>query len=735
MPDSPTVSVICNTLNRADALANLLASLRQLTYPSFEVVVVAGPCTDHTMEVLEAHRDEIKILRCPRPNLSMSRNIGICAAAGDIVAFIDDDGIPEPTWLDELVAAYRDDEVAGVGGVVRDHTGYTFQCRFNRADRFGNADSDPKVPREVESFPGAWQFPYLIGTNSSFRRDRLVEVGGFDEEFNFYLDETDVCARLVDAGWVLRQLDGAEVHHKFLPSHVRNAARVTLDYRSVLKNRVYFSFLHGREFGSTAQIMESHATWVERVEGDLRHHLGEGNISQADHGLAHESLEAGWKAGIAAGYRGRQAMIDRDRAADPPPFRRFATRAPSGRRLRVCLVNQVLPPTETSGTGRYVLDLGRQLALTGHEVHVITTSAAHATVDLEDGVWIHRIPKDNPQPPSTIHPEVPDRIWRNAGAVADEVMRLNERRRVDLVLGVMWDVETMAVLERTDIPVVTTLVTTLGITLRTRPEWRADAAFMTGFAEPVLAIERWLMERSQLVHAISKAILREAVDVAGAIVDERRVVVSPLGVQDHLGASRPDATAAPDAPPTVLFVGRFEKRKGVDLLLAALPRVLESSPDARVRLLGDHDLPGEHDLTYWDEFVSRHRDAEWFARVEAPGVVDDETLWDSYRRCEIFVAPSRFESFGLIYVEAMMAAKPVVALASGSAPEVVVDGVTGLLVDPNADAIAEAITGLLVDPDRRHRLGMAGRARFEERFTAEAMAESIEAFLQRLVGA
>ena len=155
---SGAVSVIINTLDRADALEILLDALTRITHRRFEVVVVVGPCTDHTDEVLDRWAGAVKVLHCPEPNLSMSRNIGIAAAAGDLIAFIDDDAVPEPAWLDELLAGFDDDpegEVAGVGGWVWDHTGHSLQCRHTGADRLGNARPDYPVAMDLLSFPGS----------------------------------------------------------------------------------------------------------------------------------------------------------------------------------------------------------------------------------------------------------------------------------------------------------------------------------------------------------------------------------------------------------------------------------------------------------------------------------------------------------------------------------------------------------------------------------------------------
>ena len=80
------------------------------------------------------------------------------------------------------------------------------------------------------------------------------------------------------------------------------------------------------------------------------------------------------------------------------------------------------------------------------------------------------------------------------------------------------------------------------------------------------------------------------------------------------------------------------------------------------------------------------------SNIQFEGRVDNEILRDAYAGCDIFVAPSRFESFGLIFLEAMREGKPVIGCLAGGMPEVVTQNVNGLLVEPNdADALLKAI--------------------------------------------
>ena len=81
-------------------------------------------------------------------------------------------------------------------------------------------------PTPFLAAPGSREFTYTIGTNSSFRRNILVALGGFDEEFEYYLDETDLCCRITDAGYIVSALDSGFVYHKFLPSQIRERSDV-----------------------------------------------------------------------------------------------------------------------------------------------------------------------------------------------------------------------------------------------------------------------------------------------------------------------------------------------------------------------------------------------------------------------------------------------------------------------------------------------------------------------------
>jgi len=174
-------------------------------------------------------------------------------------------------------------------------------------------------------------------------------------------------------------------------------------------------------------------------------------------------------------------------------------------------------------------------------------------------------------------------------------------------------------------------------------------------------------------------------------------------------------------PHDVLIVGRVVKdarEKGHQQLIAAMEEVVSRVPDARLIIAGTGD-----DVEYYRRQAGRTPVAD---HVIFTGFMQDEALWELYRRCGVFAMPSRQEGFGLVYLEAMRAGVPCVASNCDAAQEVVVDGQTGYTVDPDdREALVGALTRLLLDPDLRRRLGVQGKARFEAYFTEEHFHERL----------
>lgn len=202
-------------------------------------------------------------------------------------------------------------------------------------------------------------------------------------------------------------------------------------------------------------------------------------------------------------------------------------------------------------------------------------------------------------------------------------------------------------------------------------------------------------------------------------VDEARIAVVPLSLDRHFGMTPGDR----HDEPFFLVVSRLEtehRYKGVNLVLQALAQLKASQRlhGWRCVVVGDgSDRPN---------LQAQAAEAGLDDVVEFRGHVSETQLTDLYARCGAFVLPSAGEGFGLVYLEAMAWQKPVIASASGAVPEVVDDGVTGLLV-PHGDiaALAATLERIAADVGLRRALGSAGRQRSATTFAFERFSAAV----------
>ncbi len=233
------VYVVVCTYNRAEYLEKCIESLKKQTYPNFETIVVDGPSTDGTYQVLKKHSD-IKLIKQEKLNgLSSARNLGIKASNGEIIAFIDDDSVADENWIKNMVEGYTDDSIGGVGGSVYDMDGNCCQFKNGYVSKAGI----PSLIQENDlnlNNPRGGLFNYITGTNASFRKHVLYKAGLFDEYIKYYLDETDVCVRVIlKSGYKIKHVNNAIVFHASADGHNREPPYY-INWSEIMKNNVYF---------------------------------------------------------------------------------------------------------------------------------------------------------------------------------------------------------------------------------------------------------------------------------------------------------------------------------------------------------------------------------------------------------------------------------------------------------------------------------------------------------------
>lgn len=216
----PVMSVVVCTRERPDDLARCLNALGAQTVSPLEVIVVDNaPRTDHTRTVVMTYG--ARYVLEPRPGLDCARNAGLRAARASIVAYTDDDAVPNPEWAEALRSALADQEVAGVAGAMLPFEVETEAQRLFERYLEGGAGRRDRAQRRVfaRPFPPAAAGHVGVGANMAFRRSALEAVGGFDEAFDCGTltrsgGDTEIFARLLSAGYRLVYEPGAVVRHR-----------------------------------------------------------------------------------------------------------------------------------------------------------------------------------------------------------------------------------------------------------------------------------------------------------------------------------------------------------------------------------------------------------------------------------------------------------------------------------------------------------------------------------------
>lgn len=284
----PTASVIVVSRHRAAALRRCLMALAQQDHPQIEVIVVADPAG---IDAAKATGLALKLMPFDEANISAARNLGLSVAAGEIVAFIDDDAVAEPTWVSRLCAAFARPDVVAATGFVRGRNGISYQWQACEVDAFG---FDHPLPAHAATYPSTPSRAVKTqGTNCAFRRAALLAIGGFDPALRFYLDEADVNLRLAGQG-LTAVVPDAQVHHGFAASARRREDRVPKSLHEIAASIAVFLRRHAPDVAEqeTIPAIEAQRSRVADLRRARRVTEGEASALLA-------SLATGWDDGMA----------------------------------------------------------------------------------------------------------------------------------------------------------------------------------------------------------------------------------------------------------------------------------------------------------------------------------------------------------------------------------------------------------------------------------------------------
>jgi len=363
LTQNPNVSVVIVSHGRPALLLRALIGVSQMFYRPFEVVVIADQAGLDAINDLP-FSGRLKAGLQVEPNISVARNQGVDLAAGEIVAFLDDDAVPEPTWLSHLSAPFADPEMMAVTGTVLGRNGISVQWGGRSVDAQGVAHPQSgAVP--------AGHAIKLEGTNMAVRRSALAALGGFDPGFSFFLDETDLAWRLKSHGMKTGFAPMATVHHGYAESLRRSTTRVPKSLFQIGASSVIYLRKHSDTAAMEARLRDLMREQSDRVQGFVR----KGDIAVDEMQRLLQDLQAGVAEGRAV------QLVSAHVAATPPEF---------------CPLVETMPPEPLTLAGRWfqrrpLLQQAEAAAKDGRSSSLFLlapTIRAHRVCFSRSGVWV-----------------------------------------------------------------------------------------------------------------------------------------------------------------------------------------------------------------------------------------------------------------------------------------------------------------------------------------------------------
>ena len=376
--------------------------------------------------------------------------------------------------------------------------------------------------------------------------------------------------------------------------------------------------------------------------------------------------------------------------------------------MKVCFVCSEYPPGLYGGIGRVTQVLGRALVRAGHEVRVVGVYPASSSApeyEEDEGVRVWRMPARSGR-----------LSWMgDRHGLYRRLRSWSEDGLVELIEVPDWD-GLAAYWPALQVPILT----------RLHGSMTYFAAELGRAVRPMSRLlERRSLKRSDFWCSVTRHVAQVTRRVFQIASEPGAILYNPVEIPV-------DNTSPGRDPNRAVFTGTLTWKKGVVSLVKAWSMVKRQHPDAQLHLFGKD---GRIDTgSSMIQYLRGTMDEQTAKSVHFHGHVSHETIQQNLMTARLAVFPSYSESFGLAPIEAMVSGCPTIFTKLTCGPEVLQDGVEGILVDPdNPSDIANAILRLLRDDSLAEALGRRGRAGVTERFSLERLLPCNEKFYQACI--
>ncbi len=660
-PSPPSISVIITafTFDRLPSIEEIIESLRNQTVAPAETLLVI----DYAPELEEECRrrwPDVRVIpnRLERGSCG-GRNTGVEESAGEIVAFLDDDAVPNREWIERLGADFTDPRVVGVAGGVNPRWLAERPAWFPPEFDWVVGCMHSGMPKDREPVRNA------IAANMAIRREEMLAVGGLRKEFSRIEknaaggEETDLCIRLT-ARWPDRIIlfDPVPAVEHFVPPE-----------RGELRYFITRCFAEGRSKAALARLvgsesgLSSERSYVRSTLplGVLRNL---GRVFKGDlAGISRAAMIVTGLATTVAGYVTAPRLSD-DASEEPGTGEQ--------RPLRILTVTPRSPLVQ-GGVERHVMEVSRRLATADAEVEVLCTEPGGPRLHEEerDGVEI-RVLRAWPANRDWC---VAPRLWGEIARAKPDVIHVQSYHTAVAPLAML-----RALTLR--VPYVVTF---------------HGGGHSSGLRNRLRRSQRRLMRPLLKRAARLIAVARFEVEEYGRELrlPAEKFALIPNGTELAFSAAGPPQR---NGRPTFATIGRLERYKGHHRVLAALPEVLRREPKARLLIVGSG--PFEADLRQQATELGLG-DAVEFTSVPAD---QPEAMAELLRSVSLVVLLSEFETHPLVALEAAAAGCRLLVADAGGLSELAADGFARAVpLDESPARVGEAVVEELALPPQEKR--------------------------------
>lgn len=647
---APSISVIVTafTFDRLPSIEEIVESLRNQTVAPAETLLVIDYAPELEEECRRRWPDVRVIPNALERGSCGGRNTGVRESAGEIVAFLDDDAVPNHEWIEQLGADFGDPRVVGVAGGVNPRWLAERPAWFPPEFDWVVGCMHSGMPKQREPVRNA------IAANMAIRRAEMLEVGGLRKEFSRIEknaaggEETDLCIRLT-ARWPERMVlfDPAPAVEHFVPPE-----------RGELRYFITRCFAEGRSKAALAHLVGSQSG-LSSERSYVRRTLPLGVLSDLGEGLR----------GDLGGFR-RAAMIVAGLATTvagyvtaPRPAGQALAEPEAGepRPLRILTVTP-LSPLAQGGVERHVMEVTRRLAAAPDtKVEVLCTEPGGPKLREEerDGVRIRILGSWPVNRDWCFAP----RLWGEIASAKPDVIHVQSYHTAVAPLAMLRAL---------------TLRTPYVVTFH-------GGGHSSGLRNRLRRAQRLLMRPLLSRAARLVAVARFEIDEYSRELrlPAERFALIPNGTELAFSAAGPPRR---NGRPTFATIGRLERYKGHHRVLAALPEVLRLEPKAKLLIVGSGP--------YEAELRRQAAELDLGDAVEFTSVPGDqpEAMAELLRRVSLVVLLSEFETHPLVALEAAAAGCRLLVADTGGLSELAGDGFARAVpLDEAPQQVGEAV--------------------------------------------